>query len=200
MSDVANWIGKNISLGGLLSHAASATGTVSSVAVKGLGIAAAQLADEDSKKQEIISKFYNAADVIDNGVTSAGSIAGAALNKGIVIAGEYTGKAAAGVARVSGASEETVIRTEQIATVVGAAVVGTVAGMGIASAAVAASAAAGTSGAAATASGLAALGGGSVAAGGGGMAAGQAVTQAIVAASGASATASLKAKECEKKP
>ena len=189
MSEVLNWIGKNLSMGGIVGNAIKLVGKATKYIISGIGHAISMFYDAENEKNKIKNDFNYAGDITDRGFSITGSMLGFTINKGIELTGKGAGGVAGTVARVSGASEETIVKTEQIANIVATVAVGAVAGMGIAGAAVAASAAAGTAGAAATTSGLAALGGGSIAAGGGGMAAGQAIVNGIVAASSASAVA-----------
>jgi len=192
MSKTMQWIGKNLSLGGLVRHAGSGIGTVTKLTVQGAGAAASLLADDPATKQKIKSTCASAGASLDTALTKGSAVAGDGINYGVQKASVAVGHASGGVAKLMGASEENVLMAQKVGTVVGAVAVGVVAGAGVADAAVALGAAAGTAGGAATTSGLAALGGGSIAAGGGGMAAGHAVMQGIVAAGGVSGAATLK--------
>ena len=176
MSKAMKWIGKNLSLGGLVRHAGNGLGTVTNVAVQGVGAVASLASDDPKTKQRIKDTCSYVGKKLDSNITEGSAFAGK------------------GIAKLLGASEENVKLAQKVGTVVGAVSIGVVAGGGVADAAIAIGAASGTAGAAATTSGLAALGGGSIAAGGGGMAAGQAVANGIVAAGGVSGAAALKEK------
>lgn len=189
MSKTSNWIAKNLSIGGLVDNAVWATGKVVKGTVSGTGFVVSQFYDDEEKQKSIQEGFDNVGSIVDKGFTVTGSTIGSGINKGIEYTGKGAGALAGGIAKAGGASEETILTTQKVVNLGTTVAVGALAGMGIAGAAVAASAAAGTAGAAATTSGLAALGGGSIAAGGGGMAAGQAVVNTIVATASASAAA-----------
>ena len=192
MSKTEEWIGRHLSLGGLVRNAGSGLGTITKYAVTGAGAAATLIASEPATKKKIHDSCTNAGDAVDSAITKGSLAAGAGINKGVQVASVAVGRASGGVARIFGASEENIALAEGLGTVVGAVTVGVIVGSSVANAAVVLGAAVGTAGGAATTSGLAALGGGSVAAGGGGMAAGQAVVQGMVAAGGVSGAATLK--------
>lgn len=187
------WVGENLSLGGIIKHTTSAAGTVSKYTLKAVGRTAEFVGNQFNSDigKSINSGCQIAGDVCDSALTTGGKYLGHGVNKSIEVAGVVTGEAVGLGFELAGAEEKTVANAKKVATVVGAAGLGLVAGVGAANAAVSMAAAAGTTGAAATSSGLAALGGGSIAAGGGGMAAGQAVTSAISAAGAASGGATL---------
>lgn len=192
MSNSMQWIGKNLSLGGLIRHAGSGIGTVTNLALQGAGAVAKRFTGDPATKQKIKSACATVGNSIDSALTKGGAVAGDGINCGIQVFSRATGHASGAAAKLMGASEENVALAQKVGTVVGAVAVGVVAGAGVADAAVALGAAAGTAGGAATTSGLAALGGGSIAAGGGGMAAGHAIMQGIVAAGGVSGAATLR--------
>ena len=192
MSKATEWIGRNLSLGGLVRNAGSGLGTLTKVAVRTAGAAATLVASDPATKKKIQDTCANAGNTVDSALTKGSSAAGAGINRGVQVASVAVGRASGGVARMLGASEENVALAQKVGTVAGAVTVGVIVGAGIADAAVALGAAVGTAGGAATTSGVAALGGGSVAAGGGGMAAGHAVMQGMSAAGGVSGAAALK--------
>lgn len=192
MSKTMQWIGRNLSLGGIVRNAGSGLGKVSKYTAQGAGAAASLLTDNPETKRRIKNACASAGGSMDAVITKSSSAAGQGINYGVQKLSEGVGHASGATAKLMGASEDNVLLAKKVGTVAGAVVVGVVAGVGVADAAVALGAAAGTAGGAATTSGLAALGGGSIAAGGGGMAAGQAVAQSIVAAGGVSGAASLK--------
>ena len=191
MAKVMQWVGKNLSLGGLIRHSASAVGTVTNYAVQGVGYAASHLIDDLEKRKSIQDSCQGAGKAIDSGLTKGGAALGSGVNKTVQVASQAVGHASGGVAKMMGASDDGIAQAQKIGTVVGAVGVGLVAGLGVADAAVALAAVSGTAGAAATTSGLAALGGGSIAAGGGGMAAGLTVAHGIVAGGAVSGVATL---------
>lgn len=191
MSKTMQWVSEHLSLGGLVRHAGSGIGTVTKLTVQGAGAAASLMADDPATKQKIKNACASAGKSMDVALTKGSAVAGEGINYGVQKASVAVGHASGGVAKLMRASDENVLVAQKVGTVVGAVVVGVVAGAGVADAAVALGAVAGTAGGAATTSGIAALGGGSIAAGGGGMAAGHAVMQGIVAAGGASGAASL---------
>lgn len=192
MSKPMQWIGKNISLGGLVRHAGSGVGTVAKLTAQGAGAAASLLSNDPTTKRKIRSACASAGASTDGVLTNGSAVAGDGINYGVQKASVVVGYASGGVAKLMGASQENVLLAQKVGTILGAVAVGVVAGAGVANAAIALGGAAGTAGAAATTSGLAALGGGSIAAGGGGMAAGHAVMQGIVVAGGVSGAATLK--------
>lgn len=191
MSKTVQWIGKNLSMGGLVRHAGSGVGTLSKVTVQSVGAAASLVASDPATKQKIRSTCATVGTSVDKVLSQSSEMAGNGINYGVQKVSQAIGGASGIAAKLVGASQQNVALAEKVGTLAGAVIVGVVAGAGIADAAVALGAAAGTAGAAATTSGLAALGGGSIAVGGGGMAAGHAVMQGIVAASGASGAATL---------
>ena len=194
MSKAMKWIGKNLSLGGLVRHAGNGLGTVTNVAVQGVGAVASLASDDPKTKQRIKDTCSYVGKQLDSSLTEGSAFAGKGIDYGVQKASVGIGHVSGGTAKLLGASEENVKLAQKVGTVVGAVSIGVVAGGGVADAAIAIGAASGTAGAAATTSGLAALGGGSIAAGGGGMAAGQAVVNGIVAAGGVSGAAALKEK------
>ncbi len=195
MSKTMEWIGKNLSLGGLVRNVGSGLGTVTKYAVNGAEAAATLIANDPATKKKIHDTCTNAGNTVDSALTKGSSAVGAGINKGVQVASVAVGRASGGVAKILGASEENVALAQKLGTVAGAVTVGVIVGAGVADAAVALGAAVGTAGGAATTSGVAALGGGSVAAGGGGMAAGHAVMQGMAAAGGVSGAAALKKDE-----
>ena len=100
----------------------------------------------------------------------------------ILVSGKITGKMSKTIATMCNASEQNIMKAEEIGNKVGKVVVG--GGIGLASSAllITTASAVGTAGAATTTSGLATLGGGSIAAGGTGMVGGLAVTSSITTA------------------
>ena len=192
MSKAMKWIGKNLSLGGLVRHAGNGLGTVTNITAQGVGMVAGLCTDDPKTKKNIKDTCSNIGKALDSGITKGSAVAGQGVDYGVQKASVGIGYASGGAAKLMGASEENVILAKKVGTVVGAVGIGVVAGGGVADAAIAIGAASGTAGAAATTSGLAALGGGSIAAGGGGMAAGQAVVNAIVATGGVSGAATIK--------
>lgn len=195
MSNSDNWLAKNLSLGGLVSNIGAGIGTVTSAVASGIGSVASYCTNDKSQQKYLKDTCDSAGSTIDESLTKGSGVVGDFINDAINTVGDIVGSVSASAAQSLGATKENVDLTRKVGKVVGAASVGLAAGVGIANAAVAASAAAGTAGAAATTSGLAALGGGSVAAGGGGMAVGQAITQGIIAAGTASGLASVKDKK-----
>ncbi|QUY43114.1 hypothetical protein [Acaryochloris marina] len=179
------WVSRNLSLGGLIRNTGNAAGTVANIGLHGLGVVAEATAKAagNPHHQTIGKSLKVTGAVVNIALTKTGEGAGFVANKATEYAGAAGGSAAAFGAQVVGAQPDTVATAKKVGTVVGAATVGAVAGVGLAEAAVAMAAVSGTTGAAATSSGLAAIGGGSLASGGGGMAAGQAITQSIVATS-----------------
>lgn len=192
MSKAMNWIGKNLSLGGLVRHAGNGLGTVTNVTAQSAGFVASLFADDPNTKQSIKNACSTIGKTLDSGITKGSAVAGQGIDYGVQKTSAGIGYASGEAAKLMGASEENVLVAKKVGTVLGAVTVGVVAGGGIADAAIAIGAASGTAGAAATTSGLAALGGGAISAGGGGMAAGQAVVNGIVAAGGVSGAATLK--------
>ncbi|WP_075383815.1 hypothetical protein [Acinetobacter pittii] len=192
MSKAMKWIGRNLSLGGLVRHAGNGLGTVTNVTVQGVGMVASALSDDPKTKKSIKDACSNVGKTLDSSITKGSAVAGQGIDYGVQKASVGIGYASGGAAKLLGASEENVILAKKVGTVVGAVSIGVIAGGGVADAAIAIGAASGTAGAAATTSGLAALGGGSIAAGGGGMAVGQAVVNAIVATGGVSGAATVK--------
>lgn len=185
MAKLISWISKHLSLGGLVQHAGEGIGVVTEYGLKGAGKAAAFAARKDPEKaQRIEAGFSAAGETLGSGISKSSGLLGKGVNKVVQKTGAAAGAVAGTVARVGGASPETVATVEKVGNVVGAAGVGLAAGLGLADFAVAMGAAAGTAGAAATTSGLATLGGGS-------MAAGQAVAGGIAAAGGLAGFASL---------
>ena len=184
----AEWAGKNLTLGALVRHTASATGKVGKYTLKGVGLAA------EAVGGDVGNSIRKGCDVAGDGLDKGLSVTGAAVGKGVdatmQAVGTAGGGAAAWVVEQRGGTEKDVAMARKVGTVVTTAGVGMLAGGFAAESLVAAAAAPGTAGAAATTSGLAGLGGGSVAAGGGGMAAGQAVVNGVVAAGTASGVAS----------
>ncbi len=179
----AKWISNNLSLGGIIRNTGSAAGTVAKFGLEGLGsvaeVAAGAVGSRDART--IGNVIRATGEIADRALTTTGEAGGYVADKATEYAGKAGGEVAALGATVVGADQSAIHTARSVGTTMGSTVVGVVAGMGVANAAVIAFAASGTAGAAATTSGLAALGGGSLAAGGGGIAAGQAVTQGIVA-------------------
>jgi len=179
----AKWISNNLSLGGIIRNTGSAAGAVAKFGLEGLGsvaeVAAGAVGSRDART--IGNAIRATGEIADRALTTTGEAGGYVVDKATEYAGKAGGEVAALGATVVGADQSTIHTARSVGTTMGSTVVGVVAGMGVANAAVIAFAASGTAGAAATTSGLAALGGGSLAAGGGGIAAGQAVTQGIVA-------------------
>lgn len=189
MSGTLKWVGKNLSLGGLVRHAGSAAGLVVYGACAGTGWIASTATSDPERRRKIRDAASSIGDKVGGTIAVAGDLAGSGINKGVQFVSNASGAVAGCGARVAGASEDAVRKTETIGRFVGAVAVGAAVGTGVVDGVIAASSAAGTAGAAATTSGLAALGGGSVAAGGGGIAAGQAVANAVVASASASSVA-----------
>ena len=192
MSKAMQWIGKNLSLGGIVRHTGSGLGTVTKWTAEGTGGVVNLFVDDPKTKQKIQNACASVGKSADSICTTGSAAIGEGIDFGVQKASIGVGYASGGAAKLMGASEENVKLAQKVGTIVGAVTVGVIAGGGIGDAAIAIGAASGTAGAAATTSGLAALGGGSIALGGGGMAAGQAVVNGIVAAGGISGAATLK--------
>lgn len=177
------WLAKNLSLGGLVGHAAGAVGSATKGTVKGGAYAASFMTKDNEKRDQIRSRAESFGVKLDDQITVGGKAAGKVINKTIQTGSATVGKISSKPAEWAGASPETVAKVEKIGTVTATVAAGLMVGDYVSSAAIAAGAAAGTAGAAATTSGLAALGGGSIAAGGGGMAAGLMTTAGITTGS-----------------
>ena len=191
MKKAMQWIGRNLSMGGLVRNISCMFGNVAKHSLNGVGTAASLLTDKPDSKQRIKDVCSMTGNSLDSALKKGGTVAGDGINKGVQLVSSACGATVGGIARKAGASDENVDLAKKVGTIAGAVGVGVVAGAGIVDMAVALGAAAGTAGAAATTSGLATLGGGSIAVGGGGIAVGQAVTQGIVAAGGVSGAASI---------
>jgi hypothetical protein len=191
MSKTLQWIGKNLSLGGLVRHTGSGLGTLTNMTAKGVGAVASHIATDPGTKQRIKITCLNVGKSVDSALTTGGAAAGDGINYGVRKVSEAAGHASGGIAKQMGASDENVLLAQKLGTVGGAVMVGMVVGAGVADVAVALGAAAGTAGAAATTSGFASLGGGAIAAGGGGMALGHTIAEGIAAAGGLSGAATL---------
>jgi hypothetical protein len=191
MSDKLQWIGRNLSLGGLLRHAGTGVGKAGKYGAKAAGAAAALVVRNPSRKREIADSYASAGDNFDDSMAAFSAKAGHSLNYGVQQFSKGTGKVCGSAARAVGMSEPNVEFAEKLGTVAGAVGIGLVVGGGIAEVAIAAGAIAGTSGAAATSSGLAALGGSSMAVSGGGVIAGTAVVDGIVSAAAVSGAATM---------
>jgi hypothetical protein len=173
---VMQWVGKNLSLGGLVTNGSWLTGLAVEGTCKGIGAAAELIGGDASDTAKQIKSFcYEAGETLGAGLTKGGEFVGDLTNKGVELVGKGTGAVAGMAAEALGCEKETVKTVTMVANVAGRAAVGLAAGVVVADLAVAASAISGTAGAAATTSGLAAVGGGS-------MAAGQVVTQTVAAA------------------
>jgi hypothetical protein len=191
MGKALEWIGKNLSLGGLVRNAGSALGKTSKFTARVAGVTAAVTVKHPATKQKVKLGCMHAGTSLDKACTTTGAVIGNGIDLGVRKIGSAAGNISGHIAEAAGASEENVQLARKVGTVIGVVAVGAAVGTGVADAAVAIAATAGTAGAAATTSGLAALGGGSLAAGGGGMAAGQAIVQGIVAAGAASGAATI---------
>lgn len=184
MSKTSEWVGRNLSLGGLVRHTGKAVGVAARVTINGAGAAAGYCVKEPETRAKIRNACAATGDTVDNAFSKGAAAVGNGVNTGIQAASRGAGKGGAFIAERCGASPENVALTENVCRVAGALVVGAVAGMGVADGLVALGAVAGTAGAAAATSGLAAVGGGS-------MAVGQVVVQGIAAAGAATGAASL---------
>lgn len=199
MGKTLEWIGQNLSLGGLVRHAGSALGKTSKFTVRAVGAGVGVTVKQPATRRRVELACEQAGTSIDNACTKTGAAIGNGINVGVQNISGAAGNISGHIAEAAGASDENVRLARKVGTVVGAVAVGAAVGAGIADAVIAVAATAGTAGAAATTSGLAALGGGSLAAGGGGMAAGQAVVQSIVAAGAASGAATISENSTEPK-
>lgn len=101
-------MGKNLSLGGLLRHSASALGSVTNYTVQGVGFAATKFIDDPTTKNKISETCSAAGKMLDDGLTKGGGIVGVGVNKIVQFTGEIVGEASGGVAKLMGASEENI--------------------------------------------------------------------------------------------
>jgi len=191
MPNTIQWIGRNLSLGGIIRNVGSLIGTIINFLFKIVGTVFSQLPKDLTAKDKIKKDFDLVGQSLDVALTKGSEVIGNGINKTVQVVSTKVGQVMGGLAKVSGASEDNIVFAKKLGTVAGAVVVGAAVGAGIADIAVALSAATGTAGAAATTSGLAGLGGGSIVAGGAGMAGGQVVTETVTALSTLAATASL---------
>jgi hypothetical protein len=156
----AKWISNNLSLGGIIRNTGSAAGTVAKFGLEGLGsvaeVAAGAVGSRDART--IGNVIRATGEIADRALTTTGEAGGYVADKATEYAGKAGGEVAALGATVVGADQSTIHTARSVGTTMGSTVVGVVAGMGVANAAVIAFAASGTAGAAATTSGLAALG------------------------------------------
>jgi hypothetical protein len=197
MSETMQWIGKNLSFGGLLRNTVSGVGTATNYTVQGVGYAASQFISDKSKKESFQESSQGLGKKIDSGLTKGGEVVGGIVNKAVNGTSLTIGNLSGSVAKVAGASEARIAQVQKVGTIAGAIGIGLVVGCGVASAALTLAAASGAVGATATTSGLAALGGGSLVSGGGGMTAGLAVTHSIAAGGVVSSVATLNESENE---
>lgn len=191
MHKALSWIGRHLSFGGLIRDLGSGFGLMIQLLMDGFGFIITLFVHNPQTKQVVVANYRAIGQSINTTLANGSTMVGCGINHGFQVCSSAVGFVTAGIAKISGASEENTILARKLGTALGAITLGIVAGAGIADAAVAIAATAGTAGGAATTSGLAALGGGSIATGGGGMAVGQVVTQSIVAVGGAFGVATL---------
>ena len=135
MSKPLQWIGKNLSLGGLVRHASNATGTVARVAASGTGsLIAPLIAGNPDEQAALKAKFSSAGTAIDNAVTKGGGKAGDFINYSIQKVSQGTGAVTGHAVKAMGGTEQQVQVATRVGNVVGAAGAGLIIGVGIADA------------------------------------------------------------------
>ena len=136
------WIGKNLSPGGLIRNAGSGLGFVVKHAANAAGAAAEHIVDE-KQAQEFKEKSSSLGELADKNLSKYSAIAGEGVNFGIRKVGDGTGYVAGRVAKAAGANDQAVENIEKFGQVAGVAAVGFVTGSVLADAAVLAAAAEG---------------------------------------------------------
>lgn len=126
------WIGKNLSLGGLVRHAGNGLGTVTNITAQSVGVVASLCTDDPKTKKNIKDTCSNIGKTLDSGITKGTAVAGQGIDYGVQKVSVGIGYASGSAAKLMGASEENVILAKKVGTVVGAVGIGVVAGGGMA--------------------------------------------------------------------
>ncbi len=69
MSKAMEWIGKNLSLGGLVRHAGNGLGTVTNITAQSVGVVASLCTDDPKTKKNIKDTCSNIGKTLDSGIT-----------------------------------------------------------------------------------------------------------------------------------
>ncbi len=109
MSKAMEWIGKNLSLGGLVRHAGNGLGTVTNITAQSVGVVASLCTDDPKTKKNIKDTCSNIGKTLDSGITKGTAVAGQGIDYGVQKVSVGIGYASGSAAKLMGASEENVI-------------------------------------------------------------------------------------------